>query len=223
MSAEWEMPVRVGTSVYEELRARILTGELQPGDKLAIPSIARQLNVSRSPVRDAVLQLVREGLAVEELNRGAVVFIPTTATLVSLYHAREGLEGMAARLAALNATPSAVLELTLLLEEHEQIDPEDFARHIDLDAKFHRIIRDLAASPVLSRMLSDIQGQVIVAMRSTNLSGGFKLATAEHRLILNALARQAPDEAEAVARAHISRLRNVLEQSSKHSADQAHA
>lgn len=208
---EWEAPVRVGTSVYEELRARILTGELAPGARLTVPSIARQLNVSRSPVRDAVLQLVREGLAIEEFNRGAVVFIPNTASLVSLYHARESLEGMAARLAAERATPEAITELERILGEHERIDPADFAAHIDLDAGFHRRVRDLAESPVLSRMLEEIQGQVIVAMRSTNLSGGMGRATADHRRILEALQQRSSDRAEFAARAHISRLREILE------------
>ncbi|MBK0419413.1 GntR family transcriptional regulator [Leucobacter sp. CSA1] len=211
MSVDWEPPVRVGTSVYEELRARILTGELSSGARLTVPAIAKQLNVSRSPVRDAVLQLVREGLAIEEFNRGATVFIPSRASLVSLYHAREALEGMAARLAAARTTPEAVSELSLILDEHEAIDPGDFARHIDLDARFHRRVRDLAGSPVLSRMLEEIQGQVIVAMRSTNLSGGVGRATAEHRAILEALVQQDPDAAERVARAHIVRLRRILE------------
>lgn len=209
---EWEPPVRVGTSVYEFLRARILTGALPPGSRLAVPALAKELGVSRSPVRDAVLQLVREGLAIEEFNRGALVNIPTKASLVSLYHAREALEGMAARLAATVISDGALGELAAVLDVHEAIDPDDFHRHIDLDARFHRQIRDAAASPVLVKMLEEIQGQVIVAMRSTNLSGGVRRATADHRAILDALTRHDPDAAEAAARNHISRLTGILDE-----------
>ncbi|GAB2530020.1 GntR family transcriptional regulator [Paramicrobacterium agarici] len=209
---DWEPPVRVGTSVHEFLRAKILTGELAPGSRLAVPSLAKQLGLSRSPVRDAVLQLVREGLAIEEFNRGAVVYLPPRPALVSLYHAREALEGMAARLAAATISDAVLGDLDAVLSEHELIDPNDFHRHIDLDARFHRQIRDAAASPVLIRMLEEIQGQVIVAMRSTNLSGGVHRATADHRAILDALTRHDADAAEAAARAHISRLTGLLEE-----------
>ena len=207
---DWEAPVRVGTSVHELLRAKILTGELEPGSRLAIPAIAKELGVSRSPVRDAVLQLVREGLAVEEFNRGAVVHTPPRAALVSLYHAREALEGMAARLAAAAITTSALDQLDAVLREHEAIDPHDFSRHIELDARFHRLIRDAAASPVLLRMLEEIQGQVIVAMRSTNVTVGVRGATSDHRAIFDALARRDPEASERAARAHISRLTGIL-------------
>ena len=208
---EWEPPVRVGTSVHEFLRARILTGELPPGARLAAPALAKELGVSRSPVRDAVLQLVREGLAIEELNRGAVVYLPSHAALVSLYHAREALEGMAARLAATAIGDDVLDELSAIVDEHESIDADDFHRHIELDSRFHRMIRDATASPVLVKMLEEIQGQVIVAMRSTNLSGGPHRATIEHRAIVDALRRRDPDEAERAARSHISRLREILE------------
>ncbi len=207
---EWEAPVRVGTSVHELLRAKILTGELEPGSRLAIPAIAKELGISRSPVRDAVLQLVREGLAVEEFNRGAVVHTPPRPALVSLYHAREALEGMAARLAAAAITTSALDQLDAVLREHEAIDPHDFSRHIELDAQFHRLIRDAAASPVLLRMLEEIQGQVIVAMRSTNVTVGVRGATSDHRAIFDALARRDPEASERAARAHISRLTGIL-------------
>lgn len=209
---EWEPPVRVGTSVHEFLRARILTGELPPGSRLAAPALAKELGVSRSPVRDAVLQLVREGLAIEEFNRGAVVYLPQRQALVSLYHAREALEGMAARLAAVAINDDGLDDLSAVLDEHESIDVDDFHRHIDLDSRFHRMIRDSTASPVLVKMLEEIQGQVIVAMRATNLSGGAHRATADHRAIVNALRRRDPDAAEEAARHHIARLRTILEE-----------
>lgn len=186
-------------------------GELPPGSRLAAPSLAKELGVSRSPVRDAVLQLVREGLAIEEFNRGAVVYLPSRSALVSLYHAREALEGMAARLAVDTISDAVLDELSAVLDDHESIDVDDFPRHIDLDSRFHRMIRDAAASPVLVKMLEEIQGQVIVAMRSTNLSGGVHRATTDHRAIVDALRRRDPDAAEKMARNHISRLRALLE------------
>jgi DNA-binding GntR family transcriptional regulator len=202
---------RVGERVHRLLRDRILTGALPPGSRLSVPAIARELGVSRSPLRDAVLQLVREGLAEETFNRGAVVRLMSREDLISLYDAREALEGMAARLATAGFTPSVRRRLRDLLAEHDEIAAAgDFTRHIDVDAAFHREIRRIAGSPVLARMLEEIQGQVMVAMRSTSVSGGMVQAVADHRRIFEALASGDPDAGEAAARHHIARLRELL-------------
>jgi DNA-binding GntR family transcriptional regulator len=109
---------RVGEAVYRQLRQRILIGQLSPGSRLSVPAIARELGVSRSPVRDAVLQLVREGLGQETLNRGAVVRTLSREELANLYEAGEALEGMAARLAAHRCGPALRRRLSELLEMH---------------------------------------------------------------------------------------------------------
>jgi DNA-binding GntR family transcriptional regulator len=202
---------RVGERVHRLLRDRILTGALPPGSRLSVPAIARELGVSRSPLRDAVLQLVREGLAEETFNRGAVVRLMSREHLISLYDAREALEGMAARLATAGFTPSVRRTLRDLLAEHDEIAAAgDFTRHIEVDAAFHREIRRIAGSPVLARMLEEIQGQVMVAMRSTSVSGGMVQAVADHRRIFEALASGDSDASEAAARHHIARLRELL-------------
>jgi DNA-binding GntR family transcriptional regulator len=202
---------RVGERVHRLLRDRILTGALPPGSRLSVPAIARELGVSRSPLRDAVLQLVREGLAEETFNRGAVVRLMSREHLISLYDAREALEGMAARLATAGFTPAGRRRLRDLLAEHDEVAAaRDFTRHIEVDAAFHREIRRTAGSPVLARMLEEIQGQVMLAMRSTSVSGGMAQAVADHRRIFEALASGDPDASEAAARDHIARLRELL-------------
>jgi DNA-binding GntR family transcriptional regulator len=202
---------RVGERVHRDLRNRIVTGALPAGSRLSVPAIARELGVSRSPLRDAVLQLVREGLAEETFNRGAVVRQLGREDLISLYDAREALEGMATRLATAGFTPAVRRRLRDLLDQHDEVVADgDFTRHIDVDAAFHREIRQAAASPVLARMLEEIQGQVMLAMRSTSVSGGMAQAVADHRRIFEALAAGDPDAGEAAARHHIVRLRELL-------------
>ncbi|WP_165367809.1 GntR family transcriptional regulator [Phytoactinopolyspora endophytica] len=203
--------VRVGERVYRTLRYRIVTGELEPEARLSVPAIARELGVSRSPVRDAVLQLVREGLAKETLNRGAIVSSISRTELVSLYEAREALEGMAARLATPNFTHDMRRRLLANLAEHDEaVARGDFDRHIDVDAAFHREIRMAAKSPVIARMLDEIQGQIMIAMRSTSISGGMDRALHDHRQIFEAVAAGDPDASEAAARQHIARLTQLL-------------
>lgn len=204
---EADTPERVGLQVHRILRERIVTGVIDPGTRLSVPALARELGVSRSPVRDAVLRLVREGLAEEVYNRGAIVRLPGPARLVSLYEVREPLEGMAARLAAGRVGPDSLARLRELLHQHTAVATrEDFRSHIEIDAAFHATIRELARNPLLERLLDEIQGQVMVAMRSTSVSGGMRQAVTEHRAIVDAVAAGDPDASEAAARRHIARL-----------------
>lgn len=204
-------PQRIGQHVHQMLRERIVTGAIRPGARLSVPALAGELGISRSPVREAVLRLVREGLAEEVYNRGAVVRLPGPAQLVSLYEVREPLEGMAARLAASNIDPESLVTLQEHLRRHRTVAAnEDFRRHIEIDAAFHASIRQLAHNPLLERMLDEIQGQVMVAMRCTSVSGGMQQALTEHSDIVAALAAKDPDASERAARSHIARLTDRL-------------
>lgn len=204
---------RAGDRIHQILRRRILMGEISAGERLSVPALARELEVSRSPVREAVLRLCREGLAQEERNRGAVVPHPDTGTLISLYQAREALEGMTARLAAENFSADIRRRLLSILTEHEEVVAEgDFTRHIEMDAAFHRNVREAAGSPVMAKMLDEIQGQVMLAMRSTAVSGGARQAIEDHRRIFEALATGDPEVSERAARQHIARLIDLLRQ-----------
>ncbi|MGC5331863.1 GntR family transcriptional regulator [Micromonospora sp. DT62] len=202
---------RVGELLYRTLRDRIISGELRPGTRLSVPALAEEFRVSRSPVRDAVIRLVQDELARETLNRGAVVARIEGEELVSLYEAREALEWAVARLAAQRYSPALRRRLLALLTEHRQVAADgDFARHIELDAAFHREIRQAAQSPVLTRMLDGVQSRVLIAMRSTSLTGGMAQAVADHQAIFEALCSGDPDAAGEAARAHIRRLKELL-------------
>jgi DNA-binding GntR family transcriptional regulator len=209
--AEPQYVERVGEVLYRTLRDRIVSGAMRPGTRLSVPALAEEFQVSRSPVRDAVIRLVQEELARETLNRGAVVARIEGEELVSLYEAREALECAATRLAAQRYGPALRRRLLALLTEHRRVaEAGDFARHIELDAAFHREIRQAAASPVLARMLDGVQSRVLVAMRSTSIAGGMVQAVADHQAIFEALGSGDPEAAAEAGRAHIRRLKELL-------------
>lgn len=211
MTTDQEASERVGEVLYRTLRDRIVAGELRPGTRLSIPALAEEFSVSRSPVRDAVIRLVHESLAAETMNRGAVVARIEGEELVSLYEAREALEWAATRLACEKYTGALRRRLLALLTEHREVAASgDFARHIELDAAFHREIRQAAGSPVLARMLDGIQGRVMLAMRSTSITGGMTQAVNDHQAIFEALGSGDPEAAAEAARAHIRRLKELL-------------
>jgi DNA-binding GntR family transcriptional regulator len=204
-------PQRVGEVLYRTLRDRIISGELRPGTRLSVPALAEEFHVSRSPVRDAVIRLVQEELVTETMNRGAEVARISRDELVSLYDAREVLEGAAARLATQKYHATLRRTLLALLTEHRAVaEAGDFTRHIELDAAFHREIRQAAQSPVLSRMLDGVQSRVLVAMRSTSITGGMVQAVNDHQAIFEAIGAGDAEDAERIARAHIQRLKELL-------------
>src|SRR5271170_43935 len=122
-------PVPLRQSVYEALVELIVAGGLQPGQHLVESELARQLGVSRQPVREALHRLEAEGWIDLRPSQGAFVHVPTDREVDQLLDVRELLEGATARLAARAATPGAVVRLRAAWEEGEAaVESGDVAR-----------------------------------------------------------------------------------------------
>jgi DNA-binding GntR family transcriptional regulator len=197
--------------IYEELRSGVLAHELRPGTRLSIPQLAVRFGVSRSPVREAVQHLVRDGLVTETPHRGCVVATVTAEELIPLYEVREVLEGLAARLAAHRATRADLARLHGELLSHERaVERGEIAGHVAHDLAFHALLRNAAGNAELRVALDKVQGKVTIAMLSGNHASWPAKAVAEHRVLLDALIAADPDAAEAAARTHISRVRDDI-------------
>lgn len=197
---------------YTVIRDAILTRRLAPGSRLSVPEIARQLDISRSPVREAVARIEYEGLAQSVSHRGAVVVEIDLDELIGIYDLREVLEGLAARLATRAADSTLLKELEQNWQaHHDAVESGDVERHMELDAAFHGHIRDAGGNLRLSDNLRRLQGQIRVAMTTTVARrGGMHAALSEHRALIDAIRGGDPAEAENVARDHITRLRESL-------------
>ncbi len=202
---------------YEAIRAAVLSSDIPPGTQLSVPELARRLEVSRSPVREAVQRLIYEGLASHIPHRGAVVTEVDLAELTNLYVVREPLEGLAARLATETTDQHGLDVLRDILAEHRTLAETaeaDIDAHIELDTRFHRTIRELAGNHHLSDVLESIVTHSHSVLHSLwQVPDAAQLALLEHQQILDAMVTGDPDEAERVAREHISRLRIRLRQS----------
>jgi DNA-binding GntR family transcriptional regulator len=198
---------RVSDDVHRLLRRAIFTRELPPGARLSVPALATRFGLSRSPIREAVLRLVREGLADEVPYRGAVVRRVGAEEIAPLYELREVLEGLAARLAATRASPDALSELRSTVAEHaEVIAAGDVAAHFEVDMRFHRLVREAAGNDQLVGALEPVQDRIRIAMLTTSLTAGPAQALRDHETILRAIEARDPEAAEAAARQHIRRL-----------------
>ncbi|GAB3577735.1 GntR family transcriptional regulator [Amycolatopsis endophytica] len=206
---------RITDAVYESLRQAILSGTLPPGTKLSVPNLALRLDVSRSPVREAVVRLTWDRLAVDEPRRGAVVARIDPQDLAELYEVREALEGVATRLAVQRGDSGLVPKLEQLLRQHIQaVGLDDVERHTKLDIQFHTAIRVASGNQHVIRQLDEIQAQVRLAMVTTAVTSGPSYAVEDHQRILEGIKSGDPDRAERAAREHIARLKVALRSSS---------
>jgi DNA-binding GntR family transcriptional regulator len=190
-------------AVYEALRRSILDGELAPGKRLRSDALATELAVSRTPVREALRKLEAEGL-VDASRSGLVVRALTEDDLTDISYIREALEGMAARLAAENATRADIEELEVLLEDMEAVAARgDIAILRGLTGEFHALVCRASRNRRLIQALAALLDQVRQVQSSTLYMEGRPVdAIAEHRDLVRAIAGRDPERAEALARAH---------------------
>jgi DNA-binding GntR family transcriptional regulator len=199
-------------AVADVLREAILDGVLAPGVWLREAEIARELQVSRTPIRDAFRMLAAEGLVNINANQGAVVSPMTGEDVIELYVMREVLEGLASRLAARRGARRCLDEFSVLIPEMKRVGEAGEIRQLSrLNFKFHEIVRDAAANRYLDRSLSQIQNAARRFPDPTlGLPGRVKESIEEHVALADAISRG--DAAAAEKRAiehmrHLSELR----------------
>jgi DNA-binding GntR family transcriptional regulator len=209
---------------YHRLSRAILASQLPAGTPLSVPELAQRLHISRSPVREAVQRLIYDGLAVSVPYRGAVVSEIKPDDFRALLEVRDVLEGLAARLATLRATEEDLCSLRAVLDEHARVvDSGDDAANVELDTRFHLIIREIAGNADLSTILGRIQGRAHLsrftlwrAQRNTSD------ALDEHRAIFAAMTARDAEGAEQAARRHIANLIARVDDSARARAAEEH-
>jgi len=204
-----------GTSLANEafgkLVEAITSGEFEPGERLSEAELARQLGISRGPLREALGRL--EGRLVTRTPRiGVRVIEFSRADLEQLFFVREALEGMAARLAAEKMTDAELDAVSELLSQHAN-QPALAAGEAYLqrskDEDFHFAIARAARCERIEQLLLDeVYYQLrIHRLRSSTRPGRAHAALSEHRDILAALQARNPDRAEEAMRRHIRNAR----------------
>jgi DNA-binding GntR family transcriptional regulator len=189
---------------YDEIRDGILTGRHGPGHRLIADELAKELGVSRMPVREALHRLEAAGLVAITPHRGAVVSELSETECVEIYHIRAVLDGLATRLAAANLSPADHAQLATLLEDMEAgVKAQDPQRVLNVNRAFHMLIWRAARAPRLQELLENLYD---ASQRFRNISvlipGRLDQITQEHRLIAEALARNDPAAAEGYANEH---------------------
>jgi DNA-binding GntR family transcriptional regulator len=189
--------------VYESLRDAISDGRIAVGERVREEEIARNLGVSRTPVREALQRLHQRGALVFGAGRGLVVAQLSHNQVLQLYAMREILEGSAARFAAQHATAADVAILYRLQKELAEAKP-DALLLVTLNRRFHQAIYEAAHNQYLMQTLDMLHESFALLHNAT-----FRVPTRraesdeEHRRIVVAIEKRDPDAAEEAAREHI--------------------
>ncbi|MCM3762167.1 GntR family transcriptional regulator [Alkalihalobacillus oceani] len=144
-------------AVYERVKSDILSGKYKPGHHLLEKELSEELEVSRTPIRDALIRLQEEGLVVLKPHKGVFVRKLTQRNIQDYYQTRAVLEGLGAELAAEHVTADAEEQFRQLLKEMkktlaEEVGPQSDENIIKLNDQFHNFIFQLAGNEVLDKM-----------------------------------------------------------------------
>jgi len=203
---------RLSEQAYRIVREMITNARFQRGTRLNVERLARDMEISRTPIWEAIHRLIQEGLLVSIPNRGVFVMDLTAEAALELYTVREALEALAVRLACLRVNDKALAKMEKSLkEQHEMTQNGDLVGYSKYDFDFHAVIYELSGNKFLQEMLNTIRSKT----RSTSmdfvplLQASYK----DHMEVLRAMKSRDAAAAEKAIRTHIRRLIQALEKS----------
>lgn len=197
--------------VYREIEKAILDGVFPPGYSLTEGKLSHELGVSRTPVREALMQLELEGLVKTVPNKGAVVVGVTSQDIDDIYTIRTRIEGLATRRCAQHIGEEELEELRQVVELQEYfVTKQDYLQVWHLDSRFHELIYEGCRSRPLKQILSLFHNYIQKAREYSVKSGRAKASTQEHRAIFDAIEAHDLDRAEAAMALHVNNARDAF-------------
>jgi GntR family transcriptional regulator, rspAB operon transcriptional repressor len=197
---------------YEYVRAKILSMEFMPGETLTDSKVASDLNISRTPVREAFQRLENEGLLISEMRRGWRVYSMTLKDIDDIFDIKCEVEGLIARKAALDQN-----------EEHHQVlkdiltrmkiasNEDDLGAWMELDGSLHHLLYVMAQNERAERIIRNLNDQWHRLRKGfITMSGRLDVATNEHELVISAIIAHDADRAQQAMKDHLNDVRHGL-------------
>lgn len=199
--------------VCEHIRSAILSGVLKPGTKLTEQDLAANLEVSRTPIREAIRQLEVEKLVSRTPFVGVTVMQLRPDEVIELLEIREVLEGLVARLATRNMDALHLQRLKKCLQQLAACARKnDVNAYLDQALAFRRALVECCGSGTLSEHVLAIENRLrLTASRTALLPGRMEAAIEEHKKLLDAISRGDADGAERLNRERIRHIRDAVE------------
>jgi DNA-binding GntR family transcriptional regulator len=189
--------------VYEQLRHDILTCELMPGAEIREAELAVRFEVSKSPVRDALISLEREGLVITIPRQGYRVAPVSISDMLDMFHLRAALERANIERIIRHATDEQLQALDQFKYFHEDQWPDGF---IGYNKKFHRLLAELGGNARMRDQLIDLidlMGRAVQISVSNMDHGKPEALVAEHREIIDVIQSRSIKSAQRLAEQHV--------------------
>lgn len=197
---------------YKILKNMIITRELLPGKKIIEETLAQEVGVSRTPIREALFRLEHEGIVEIIPRRGAFVVKQSKDDIIEIMQIREVLEALIVRLVTPLLTESDILELRESLDKL-RATPEE-ARHVieynDSELEFHGLLLKRCPNQMLKQMMEMVNARLqIIQLRTVVLPGRAQKSLDEHAEILGIIEKRNAEEAERLMRKHVISVRTM--------------
>lgn len=202
----------LGEVVYNAIREAIVKNQFRSGQRLMETELADEMQVSRTPVREAVRRLESEGYVVMIPRKGTYVASLSFQDVQDVFEIRAALEALAAYNAALRATEEDIVDMRKSMEaEAEYWESSDLIKTIELDCEFHAQLYRASGNRRIEALVNELREQTY-RWRSSTLAtpGRLKFALDEHRKILAAIEARDPKAARNAAFDHVERSRDIL-------------
>lgn len=167
-----EKPVPYYEQFYHTIKKMIFEGKFKPGERINETQLAKEFNVSKSPIREAIRILEKEGLVIVNEKSRVIVYEPTLKDVEEIYFCRKALESFAVRLTTETATDQEIQEIENTLKETEeaiilQKSPDTI---ISLNERFHNLIIQFTKNNRLQKQIDDLKG-IVRYFRILNFEG----------------------------------------------------
>lgn len=198
--------------VYQIIKKEICDGNYLPGQWLQEKELAEKMNVSRSPVREALKQLVDEGLAIEYPNKGVFVKEFTPKDIEEIYDVRIMLESYAIKNSVKLLTGINIKEIMDILKNlTECYEKNDISNYIEFDTKLHQYIVKLGGNSLVTDIYRRIYSQVQqFRIYSLTTKKRFDDSIVEHRGVIENLIASNWKEADRINRIHLALAREEI-------------
>lgn len=202
----------ISNRVFDSLRLAIVQLQLRPGYLLSEAEVAKQLGVSRQPVREAFIKLAEVGLVEVRPQRGTLVLLISRREVKNARFIREAIEVAVVRKACDDATPEDVIKLRdIIRRQKDDSAAANLSGFLRLDEALHQTIATIADCEQAWRLLENLKAQMD-RVRYLSLPGATPLDTliSQHEAIVEAIAAGDADTAEARMREHLSEILKSL-------------
>lgn len=198
--------------VVQRLRVMLVEGHIAPGAKLNERELTQVLQVSRTPLREAIKMLAAEGLVELVPNRGAVAVSLDVADVHNTFEVMAALEALSGELAAERITPEELAEIKAMqFEMMAAYTRRDLSNYYRLNARIHAAINAAAKNPILSATYAQVNARLQALRFRSNQDGGkWDRAARDHEKMIEALSARDPAAMRKILVSHLLQKRDVV-------------